>query len=386
MNLSSFGIAPSLGQRPVKARHETRVTFKAGQEDNDIRRCRQWLEDNPDPAEGRVPAAFPYVSFLRTMSEDGEEITNVLPVLPESERWWLNIPILVLGIDQGSIGLAGMAYAMRENMVHVKCDKIHRAIRDFKNCLSRCLKGLFLKAQLHSSYIFALNYKPFGSGGFHQHKVDVMEKFVSSTSPANSSLWDAYREKIAFDLGRELSGDEFEIENMLADINSFMKKGSLVKSSRWFSWNQLCCEQLHEFHVLKMLLADHFGEDESFSPCSRERTSLYSNSANTQPGKELFEGRVPESDNDGERQEDALGALQKLSQAGRATDPRKELSLLKASMGGFKLAYFLMTEDLFDHSKILYKVTEPLWTWCGKQVKNVKSPQDGRGYTELMTG
>ena len=364
MNLSSLGIAPSLGQRPVKARHEARVTFKAGQEDNDIRRCRQWLEDNPDPAEGRVPegrvpAAFPYVSFLRTMSEDGEEITNVLPVLPESERWWLNIPTLVLGLDQGSIGLAGMAYAMRENMVHVKCDKIHRVIRDFKNCLSRCLKGLFLKAQLHSSYIFALNYKPFGSGGFHQHKVDMMEKFVSSTSPANSSLWDAYREKIAFDLGRELSGDEFEIENMLADVNSFMKKGSLVKSSRWFSWNQLCCEQLHEFHVLKMLLADHVGEDESFSPCSRERTSLYSNSANTQPGKELFEGRVPESDN-GERQEDALGDLQELSQAGRATDPRKELSLLKASMGGLQVGILSHDEDLFDHSKILYKVTEPL--------------------------
>ena len=61
-----------------------------------------------------------------------------------------------------------------------------------------------------------------------------------------------------------------------------------------------------------------------------------SNSANTQPGKELFEGRVPESEGrvpDGEGQEDALGDLQKLSQAGRATDPRKELSLLKASMG-----------------------------------------------------
>ena len=105
MNLSSLGIAPSLGQRPVKARHEARVTFKAGQEDNDIRRCRQWLEDNPDPAEGRVPAAFPYVSFLRTMSEDGEEITNVLPVLPESERWWLNIPILVLGLARAASDL-----------------------------------------------------------------------------------------------------------------------------------------------------------------------------------------------------------------------------------------------------------------------------------------
>ena len=73
-------------------------------------------------------------------------------------------------------------------------------------------------------------------------------------------------------------------------------------------------------------------------------------SANTQPGKELFEGRVPESEGrvpDGEGQEDALGDLQKLSQAGRATDPRKELSLLKASMGGFKLAYYLMTEEPF---------------------------------------
>ena len=234
MDLSSFEIAPSLGQRPVKAGNESRVTFRLGQNDNDICSCRQWLKDNPDP-EGRVPEDFPYVSFLRTMSEDGEEITKVLPVLPESDQWWLKIPILVLGLDQGSIGLAGMAYAMCDNMVHVKCDKIHRAIRDFKNSMSRCLKGLFLSAQLHSSYIFALNYKPFGSGGFHQQKKDMMEKFVSTTSPANSSLWDAFREKIALDLGRELSGDEHEIENMLADVDSFMKKGSLVKSSRWFS-------------------------------------------------------------------------------------------------------------------------------------------------------
>ena len=31
-----------------------------------------------------------------------------------------------------------------------------------------------------------------------------------------------------------LSGDDHEIENMLADVDSFMKKGSLVKASRWF--------------------------------------------------------------------------------------------------------------------------------------------------------
>ena len=100
-----------------------------------------------------------------------------------------------------------------------------------------------------------------------------MEKFVSSTSPANSSLWDAYREKIALDLGRELSGDEHEIENMLADVDSFMKKGSLVKSSRRFSWSQLCCEQLHEFHVLKMLLADHRSVKMSLSALAQGKNS-----------------------------------------------------------------------------------------------------------------
>ena len=136
-------------------------------------------------SQGRVPT-FPSVSFLITKSQD-EEITSVFPVLPESDRWWLNIPILVLGLDQGSIGLAGMAFAMRDNMVHVKCDKIHRAIRDFKNSMSRCLKGLFLKAQLHSSYIFALNYKPFGSGGFFSQKREMLEKFISTTSPQTAT-------------------------------------------------------------------------------------------------------------------------------------------------------------------------------------------------------
>ena len=63
-------------------------------------------------------------------------------------------------------------------------------------------------------------------------------------------------------------------------------------------------------------------------------------------------------------QEDALGDLQQLSQAGRTTDPRKELSLLKASLGGLQVGWpAIMTKELFDHPKILCKVTEPLWTW-----------------------
>ena len=48
---------------------------------------------------------------------------------------------------------------------------------------------MFLKAQLHSSYICAFNYKPFGSSGFFQQKKEMMEKFIQSTSPTDSAVW-----------------------------------------------------------------------------------------------------------------------------------------------------------------------------------------------------
>ena len=96
--------------------------------------------------------------------------------------------------------------------------------------MSRCATGLFLKAQLHSSYIFALNNKPFRSGGFFQHKRDMLKKFVADTSPENP-WWDAFREKIALDLGRELSGDEHEIENMLAGVAKLSEREQLRASS-----------------------------------------------------------------------------------------------------------------------------------------------------------
>ena len=47
----------------------------------------------------------------------------------------------------------------------------------------------------------------------------------------------------------------------LAELNSFQNKGTLVKPSRWFSWNQCCDEFLPEFHTLKMLLKYEFGDN-----------------------------------------------------------------------------------------------------------------------------
>ena len=41
------------------------------------------------------------------------------------------------------------------------------------------------------------------------------------------------------------------------------------------------------------------------------------------------------------------------------------------------MAYKLMTTQLYEHCKVLYTVTKPLWNWYTDQVQNVKSPKQG---------
>ena len=84
--------------------------------------------------------------------------TVVMNVLPAGLS---DVPLLVVGLDQGSIGAAGMAYAIHENdsMSHDKFDKFHRMIRDLKLSYAHCCRGCFQKAQLYSSYLWSLNYK-----------------------------------------------------------------------------------------------------------------------------------------------------------------------------------------------------------------------------------
>ena len=53
-------------------------------------------------------------------------------------------------------------------------------------------------------------------------------------------------------------------------------------------------------------------------------------------------------------------------------------------MGGFKLAYELMTEDLYDNCRLLSIVTKPLWDWYMKQLKETKHPRDALQYSIQM--
>ena len=84
--------------------------------------------------------------------------------------------LLCIRLDQGSIGGAGMAYCTQELKlrVHSIWDKFHRVIRDNKDAMKHAAGGVFLKAQLLSSFVFGLNYKPFDTGGFSQKKARLL--------------------------------------------------------------------------------------------------------------------------------------------------------------------------------------------------------------------
>ena len=193
---------------------------------------------------------------------------NCLSLLKSLSERWEKVPILVACLDQGSVGNAGMAFALRNHMVHVKFDKIHRSIRDYKLAIGRACGGQFLRTQLHSSYVFSLNYKPFGTGGFFQRKQSMSESFLASHS-TNSEIWIRYCELIALDMGlSSLNVPDNELWDRMLQLPSFSKKGALVKLARWFSWSEVCNEMLAEYHAFKIVLEDLLELDDESNPSS----------------------------------------------------------------------------------------------------------------------
>ena len=70
---------------------------------------------------------------------------------------------LVLGLDEGSIGTAGVAAAafLQKKTVWARFDKIHRLIRDLKLAENGCCNKVFAMSKLWSAYLYGLNNRPF---------------------------------------------------------------------------------------------------------------------------------------------------------------------------------------------------------------------------------
>ena len=93
--------------------------------------------------------------------------------------------MLVIGMDQGTVGMACAAFLMETGaaMTHFYWDPYHRLVRDLKLATTNCppdVKLQLQQGQLCGSYMFSINYKPFKTAGFHDEKKSLLNTFMET--------------------------------------------------------------------------------------------------------------------------------------------------------------------------------------------------------------
>ena len=90
-------------------------------------------------------------------------------------------PVLVILMDQSTTNTSLMAFLQARNwMIHPVFDKIHRCIRDLKLAEDASSGKCLTKSHLASSYLFGVNFKPFGAGTFGEEKKDILQQWFES--------------------------------------------------------------------------------------------------------------------------------------------------------------------------------------------------------------
>ena len=94
----------------------------------------------------------------------------------------VNVMLLLLQLDQGGPGMAGVAFLeyFLGWMVTGKFDKIHRCIRDLK--LAAQAVPIFVKTKLWSAYLYTVNKRPYGSGAHGTAKTRHVEVFMATVT------------------------------------------------------------------------------------------------------------------------------------------------------------------------------------------------------------
>jgi hypothetical protein len=140
--------------------------------------------------------------------------------------------LLVLGLDQGSIGTAGLAFAGSKMglCIHGRFCKFHRIVRDMRLAVSHSSQALFLKAQILSNYLWCVNKRPFGTGLFTEQKHRCLESFLE-TQTRHDPLFQRYGHLIAKDLGLryESDHDQQQVWNALSTLSTFQQAGEALR-------------------------------------------------------------------------------------------------------------------------------------------------------------
>ena len=200
--------------------------------------------------EGRKTVRGPHQDVSYIVDKETGVRTPILPAVP------ITLPLLTLGLDQGSIGCGGAAFLMfwLSYMVHVIFDKIHRLIRDIKGAENGCCRKIFTKAKLWSAYLYSLNKRPFGSGANATLKQRWMEVFELQCDISSPSFL-KHLPKIArqWRMPYGTASEKQAIFDRVLEMESFRKHLSHPKVANWFAWNKSASEQIPEFYAAKMV-------------------------------------------------------------------------------------------------------------------------------------
>ena len=112
------------------------------------------------------------------VDQDGEDQSEFSPL-----SHLCHLPCLHVIMDQGKVGCAASAWVAGQGglLAHFTFDKVHRLLRDLKNPMS---KAKLDHSVMVTSYIFSVNFKPFGSGQFFTEKQHIMESFFEANTSA----------------------------------------------------------------------------------------------------------------------------------------------------------------------------------------------------------
>ena len=139
-------------------------------------------------------------------------------------------------------------------------------------------------------------------------------------------MFQKYVDRIRIDFGLPDTVDDQVIFQMLAELETWTKKGSAVKQSRWFSWHDSAHDHLKEWWASRMIYEWYF--------C-------------------------------GEVDIDSIDNIE-----------FKSFKQARESTGGLKLALKCMSLHCFEMTWLVYLCSQPCWTWYTNQVQQVKTSLD----------
>ena len=142
----------------------------------------------------------------------------------------------------------------------------------------------------------------------------------------DSPVFQKYVDSIRIDFGLPDTVDDHVIFQMLAELETWTKKGSAVKQSRWFSWHDSAHDHLKEWWASRMIYEWYFSGEVDID--SIDNTVF------------------------------------------------KSFKQARESTGGLKLALKCMSLHCFEMTWLVYLCSQPCWTWYTNQVQQVKTSDD----------